>query len=171
MPLLLVLLAVMSKAPARSGSGCWTREPDDLDHTFRATALIAVPLRRRRAAARRASRPDSIARAIATLSNLDRPRVGVMADALLEQAANAMGHRGGEFLSPPSVRKLVVAIAEPTGTVYNPATGVGQLMVDAATERRRKHVQLSRPGDQPAHLGDVAAQPRDPRRRRRRGLR
>ncbi len=55
-----------------------------------------------------------------------------MADALLEQAAKALDHRGGEFLSPPSVRRLVVSIAEPTGTVYNPAAGVGQLIIDAA---------------------------------------
>ena len=85
---------------------------------------------------------QSVAHAIATLSSLDRPRVGAMADALLEQAAKALGHRGGEFLSPPSVRRLVIAIAEPTGTVYNPATGVGQLMIDAATNATSKPVHL-----------------------------
>jgi type I restriction enzyme M protein len=57
-----------------------------------------------------------------------------MADALLEQAAEWMGGRGGEYLSPRSVRKLVVAIAEPVGSVYNPASGIGQLMIDAARE-------------------------------------
>ena len=85
---------------------------------------------------------QSVAHAIATLSSLDRSRVGAMADALLEQAAKALGHRGGEFLSPPSVRRLVISIAEPTGTVYNPATGVGQLMIDAATNTTSKPVHL-----------------------------
>jgi len=43
-----------------------------------------------------------------------------------------MGRRGGEYISPPSVRRLVVAIAQPVGSVYNPASGIGQLMIDAA---------------------------------------
>ena len=42
-----------------------------------------------------------------------------------------MDPRGGEFLTPQSVRKLMISIAEPTGTVYNPASGVAQLMIEA----------------------------------------
>ena len=131
MPLLLVLLAVMAKAPPSEWQQLLHAQGADLGHKFRTTALSLFPF-----AADLLPGGDlptrSIARAISTLSSLDRPRVALMADALLEQAANAMGQRGGEFLSPPSVRKLVVAVAQPAGTVYNPATGAGQLMADAA---------------------------------------
>jgi type I restriction enzyme M protein len=44
-----------------------------------------------------------------------------------------IGRRGGEYLTPGSVRKLLIALAEPAGVLYNPASGVGQLIVDAAT--------------------------------------
>lgn len=131
MPLLLLLLATMSKARASEWRQVTRAKPQDLERTLRATADALFPF------ADEVMPPgtlpaEPVARAIATLSSLDAPRLGVMADALLEQAAKALGHRGGEFLTPPSVRRLVVALAEPTGTVYNPAAGVGQLMVDAA---------------------------------------
>jgi len=130
-PLLLLLLATMSKAPAsewRRLTGVPTRE---VERTLRATADALFPF------ADEVMPPgklpaEPVARAIATLSSLDASRLGVIADALLEQAAKAQGLQGVEFLTPPSVRRLVVALAEPTGTVYNPATGVGQLIVDAA---------------------------------------
>jgi len=141
MPLLLLLLAVMSKAPGPEWQRVLDAQPSDLDKALRASANALFPF------ADEVMPPgklpaQSVARAIATLSNLDHSQVGVMADALLEQAAKALGHRGGEFLSPPSVRRLVVAVAEPTGTVYNPATGVGQLMIDAATDATSKPVRL-----------------------------
>ena len=41
---------------------------------------------------------------------------------------------GGEYFTPASVRKLVVALAEPTGVLYTPATGIGELVVDAAAQ-------------------------------------
>ncbi len=142
MPLLLLLLAVMSEAPGPEWKRVLDAPPHDLDSTLRAVAHELFPF------VDEVMPPgklpvQSVARAIETLSSLDRPRVGVMADALLEQAAKTFGLRGGEFLSPPSVRKLVVAIAEPTGTVYNPATGVGQLMIEAATNQRRRLSNLS----------------------------
>jgi type I restriction enzyme M protein len=133
MALLLVILAVMAKAPSSEWQKLAQTDGPDLGHSFRDTALSLFPF-----AADLLPRGElpsrSIARTISTLSGLDRPGVAVMADALLEQAADAIGHRGGEFLSPPSVRRLVVAIAQPAGTVYNPATGAGQLMVDAAKD-------------------------------------
>lgn len=133
MPLLLVLLAVMAKAPSSEWQQLVRAEGADLGHKFRATTLSLFPFAADLLPGSELA-TRSIARAISTLSSLDRPRLAVMADALLEQAANAIGHRGGEFLSPPSVRKLIVAVAQPAGTVYNPATGAGQLMVDAATD-------------------------------------
>jgi type I restriction enzyme M protein len=131
----------MSKAPDSEWQRVLSAKPNDLDAIIRATADSLFPFAGD-VLPRQKLPPESVGRVIATLSHLESPRVGVMADALLEQAANAMGHRGGEFLSPPSVRKLVVAIAEPTGTVYNPATGVGQLMTDAAASARSKPIQL-----------------------------
>lgn len=141
MPLLLLILAVMSKAPGSEWRRVLNAQPSDLDKTLRASAYALFPFAEELMPSNKLP-AQSLARAIATLSNLDRPRVGVLADALLEQAAKALGHRGGEFLSPLSVRRLVVAIAEPTGTVYNPATGVGQLMIDAATSATSKPVHL-----------------------------
>jgi type I restriction enzyme M protein len=131
MPLLLLLLAVMARASASEWQQVLNAEPDDLDEALRTIANLQFPFAEEVMPSDKLP-AQSVARAIVTLSSLDRPRVGIMADALLEQAAKALGHRGGEFLSPESVRKLVVAIAEPTGTVYNPATGVGQLMIDGA---------------------------------------
>ena len=141
MPLLLVLLAVMAHAPGSEWQRVLDARTNDLDATIRATADTLFPFAKDVLPRGKLPAP-SVARAIETLSSLPRPRVGVMADALLEQAANAIGHRGGEFVSPRSVRRLVVALAEPTGTVYNPATGVGQLMVDAATNAASKPVHL-----------------------------
>jgi type I restriction enzyme M protein len=69
---------------------------------------------------------------VGLVSQPDKAHVPSVADAILEQAAKALGKRGGEYLTPPSVRRLVTAVAQPSGTVYNPATGIGQLMIAAA---------------------------------------
>jgi predicted DNA-binding transcriptional regulator AlpA len=138
MPLLLVLLAVMAKARSSDWQQLLHADGADLGHKFRATALSLFPFAIDLLPGGELP-TRSIARAISTLSSLNRPRVAVMADALLEQAANAMGHRGGEFLSPQSVRKFIIAVAQLAGTVYNPATGAGQLMVDVAAEE--SHVE------------------------------
>jgi predicted DNA-binding transcriptional regulator AlpA len=142
LPVLLVLLALLAKAPTIT---TWQRlrdaTPPELDHAVRAAADELLPYAREVLPAQRLP-AQAVAEAIATLSGSDRERVSVMADAVLEQAAKALGHRGGEFLSPPSVRKLIVAIADPVGTVYNPATGVGQLMIDAATSDSPKALNI-----------------------------
>jgi type I restriction-modification system DNA methylase subunit len=141
MSLLLLLLAMMSKAHRSEWHRVLEAEPRDLEATLRASAGALFPFAEEVMPAGKLP-AQSVARAIDTLSTLDRPRVGVMADALLEQAAKALDHRGGEFLTPPPVRELVIAIAEPMGTVYNPASGVGQLMIDAATNATFKPVHL-----------------------------
>lgn len=141
MALLLLLLAVMSKSHKSEWQRLVESPPNDLDSTFRATALALFPFADEVLPSGKL--PNQwVAGTIRTLSNMDRLRFGVMADALLEQAANAMRHRGGEFLIPPSVRRLVTAIAEPAGTVYNPATGIGQLMIEAATSAVSQPVHL-----------------------------
>ena len=68
------------------------------------------------------------------LLTVDRERLPQLADAFLEQSASGVGHRAGEYLTPESVRRLIVTLAEPRGEVYNPATGIGQLLVDASRE-------------------------------------
>jgi type I restriction-modification system DNA methylase subunit/predicted DNA-binding transcriptional regulator AlpA len=132
MSLILVLLAVMSSSSRSDWQRLQQAPPAELDEVLRATvqshflfASEVMPHSRL---------GESVAQAVAELSRLDSPQLALMADALLEQAAEWMGGRGGEYLSPRSVRKLVVAIAEPVGSVYNPASGIGQLMIDAARE-------------------------------------
>lgn len=131
MPLILVLLAVMS-ASAPDWKRIREANGNQLDSTLRSSVQSLFPFTEEVMPHGKLSSP-SVSKAITTLSSIDSPRVAIMADALLEQAANAMGNRGGEYLSPPSVRQLVVAIAEPVGSVYNPASGVGQLLIDAAS--------------------------------------
>jgi type I restriction-modification system DNA methylase subunit len=128
--LVLVLLAVMS----RSSPADWRRIrqtlPEDLDEALHSRAVSLFPFVDK-LMPRRPLRPESLAGVIELLSEFDRSHVALMADSLLEQSARAMGHWGGEYISPPSVRRLMVAIAQPVGSVYNPASGIGQLMIDA----------------------------------------
>src|SRR5690606_38525701 len=50
----------------------------------------------------------------------------------LSSFAGAEGKRGGEFLTPPSVVKLLVAMLEPTrGRVYDPCCGTGGMFVQS----------------------------------------
>jgi len=139
--LILVLLAVMS-----SSGGGWRRvrdaPPQALDAAIRSTARSLFP-----------SADELIPRAtlpagpteevISALSGLGQPRVALMADALLEQAASAMGKRGGEYLSPPFVRRLVTALAGPAGSYHNPASGIGQLLIEAAAANRGGAAELT----------------------------
>ena len=129
--LVLLLLAVMSKSSSADWQTILGTPPQDLDKALRSKALVLFPFADQ-LMPRGRLRPESLAWIIQLLSQFDRSHVPLMADALLEQPAKAMGYRTGEYLTPPSVRRLVVAIAQPTGTVYNPASGIGQLMIDAA---------------------------------------
>lgn len=141
LPLLLLLLAMVSKSGRSGWRGVMGTNSDGLDAALRTTAreLFSfaddlLPFRE--------IPGESVGRAISTMSALEPTRVPVVADVLLEQAANAIGSRGGEFLSPAIVRRLVVALAEPTGSVYNPASGISQLMVDAAKSSAGRPTRL-----------------------------
>src|SRR5206468_2031241 len=83
----------------------------------------------------RAATTGALPQTVATVSSFDRSNLASLGDALLQQEADTIGRRGGEYLTPASVRKLIVALADPTGVLYNPATGVGQLIVDSSTRR------------------------------------
>src|SRR5581483_4024984 len=140
MPLLLAMLAVNAKEPA-----AWQRvrgtASTDLDEVVRSAVRATFPFAAEVLPHGRLPVP-ALHNAVEMLASLDGTRVGGTADALLEQAASAMAQRGGEFLTPRSVRKLMVAISKPTGIVYNPATGVAQLMIDAALASRNGPNQL-----------------------------
>lgn len=86
--------------------------------------------------------PHLLAAAIDALSSIRPNRVAAMADAVLEQSAKVLGSRGGEFLTPLSVRRLVVALADPVGTVYNPGSGAGQLLVEVAERGQSRGLEL-----------------------------
>jgi type I restriction-modification system DNA methylase subunit len=131
LPLVLLLLAVMSKTSPIDWDMIRATPRHDLENALRSRALVLFPF----ADELMPHRPlpsESFAKVIQLLSQVDRSDIPYVADALLEQAAKRLGYRAGEYLTPLSVRRLVVAIAQPIGTVYDPAAGVGQLMIDAA---------------------------------------
>jgi type I restriction enzyme M protein len=61
-----------------------------------------------------------------------RDVLGEVYEYFLEQFAKAEGKKGGEFYTPPSVVKLLVAVLEPySGRVYDPCCGSGGMFVQA----------------------------------------
>ena len=74
-----------------------------------------------------------VAQAIETIQSVDAP-VGEIADSLIEQFAGVVSRTGDNYVTPPSVRRLMISMAQPTGVIYDPAAGFGQLLIDAAAE-------------------------------------
>jgi type I restriction enzyme M protein len=132
-PLTLLLLALMASSPS-DWETIRSTAVEDLDQAVRAKAHALFPFAAE-LLPRRELPGRSLAQAVNVASTFDRSRLSSLADSLLHQGAEMIGRRGGEYFTPPSVRKLVVALAEPTGVFYNPATGIGQLVVDAADQR------------------------------------
>jgi hypothetical protein len=130
-PLVLLLLAVMSRSSLADWQTIQATPPQDLDKVLRSRTLELFPFADE-LIPRGRLQPESLAGVIQLLSQFDPSYVAPVADALLEQAAKEIGPRTGEHLTPSSVRRLMVAIAQPVGSVYNPAAGIGQLMIDAA---------------------------------------
>jgi type I restriction enzyme M protein len=129
-PLTLLILALIASSPS-DWEAIRNAPVENLDQTVRARAHALFPFTEDLLP--RGELPaQSLAQVVSVASTFDRSRLSSLADALLQQAGEMIGRRGGEYLTPASVRKLVVALAEPTGVLYNPATGVGQLVVDAA---------------------------------------
>jgi type I restriction enzyme M protein len=131
--LILVLLALMLESSPEDWRDLQSGPPSEADRALRARvrlvfpyAEILLPL---------SSLPGQLlAEVIAMVSEIDRNVVGRAMDAVLERAAVGLSLRGGEYTSPRSVRQLIVALAGPSGSVYNPASGLGQLMVDLADQ-------------------------------------
>ncbi len=84
---------------------CWNADAHDLDATLRAAVHALFPFAEERHAARQRFLTRPVARAIATLSSLGLLGSAPWQMLFLEQAAKTLGHRGGEFLSPASVRQ------------------------------------------------------------------
>jgi type I restriction enzyme M protein len=128
----LVLLAIMATS-SEEWQTIRTSRADRIDAAIRAVVHSQFPYAEELLPS--ASLPHaSVACAVETLSTMDSSLVAAMTDALLEQAAQTLGYRGGEYLTPASIRRLMVALTGPTGTVYNPASGIGQLLTHLATE-------------------------------------
>ena len=56
------------------------------------------------------------------------------ADTLLHRLLNSRGPQGGEYATAPGIRDLIARIAGPCRSLYDPASGVGQLIVDCARQ-------------------------------------
>jgi type I restriction enzyme M protein len=129
--MLLVLLALMSKSTPAEWQQIRDAAPAELDTAVRSAIQSHFPFADELLSG--AELPTRfIDTALRTLSTYDRDRLSLMADALLEWSANSIGYKSGEFTTPESVRKLIIGLAEPVGSVYDPAAGTGQLIVDAA---------------------------------------
>ena len=149
MPLLLLLLAIMSKAAClRVAAG------DQMPSRTTSSAHFApLPTRCSRSPTRSclpAQLPaQSVARAITTLSDLDRLELGSWPTPCLEQAAKALGHRGGEFLTSAVGPELVVAHRRADRDGLQPGDG------GRAADGRRRRIRdldarsLRRPRDRP----------------------
>ena len=61
-----------------------------------------------------------VAQAIETISSPGAP-VEKIADYLIEQSAGVVSRTGDNYVIPPSVRRLVISIAQTTGVIYDPA--------------------------------------------------
>lgn len=131
-PLILVLLALMASSPS-DWEAIRSARVEDLDQTIRAKGRALFPFADELLP--RGQLPGhSLAQAVSVASTFDRSRLSSLADVVLHRGAEMIGRRGGEYFTPASVRKLVVALAEPTGVLYTPATGIGELVVDAAAQ-------------------------------------
>jgi type I restriction-modification system DNA methylase subunit/predicted DNA-binding transcriptional regulator AlpA len=73
----------------------------------------------------------AVAQAIETISSVDAP-VGEIADSLIERFAGVASRTGDNYVVPPSIRRLMISMSQPTGVIYDPAAGFGQLLIDAA---------------------------------------
>lgn len=128
----LVLLAIMATS-SEEWQTIRNSRADSIDAAIRAVVHSRFPYAEE-LLPRTALPHAPVTRAVETLSTMDFSMLAAMTDALLEQAAHTLGYRGGEYLTPASIRRLIVALTGPTGTVYNPASGIGQLLTHVATE-------------------------------------
>jgi len=84
-----------------------------------------------------------------TNENFEFPdMLGAAYEYLLKQFAEGSGKKGGEFYTPPSVKKLMVMLVDPKEgmTIYDPTVGSGGFLIEA-----RRYVEEL--GQNPQNLG------------------
>jgi type I restriction-modification system DNA methylase subunit len=131
-PIMLVFVALASQCTLSEWERIQNASPDECEREVRSLASAHFPFADDLLP--RAGLPRHfVEAAVSMLRTVDRDSLPELADELLEQSATGAGNRG-HYGTPESVRRLVIDLAEPTNSVYNPATGIGQLMVDASRE-------------------------------------
>lgn len=131
--LLLLLAAVRS----RQGDDYWNRlceaDPSDLDGLLRSAVLSASYSMSGAEMLNDELPAEAVARAVEAFSPLDRSMVRRAVDWLLEyEVTSKFSPMGLNMYPPSSLRKLIIALAQPRGYVYDATSGTGQLLVDAA---------------------------------------
>jgi type I restriction enzyme M protein len=104
-----------------------------------------------------------------TAKNHARDLLGQVYEYFLGQFASAEGKRGGQFYTPASIVKTLVAVLAPhNGRVYDPCCGSGGMFVqsekfiEAHGGKNQRRVDL-RPRSQPHHLAAGGDEPRHSR--------
>lgn len=69
---------------------------------------------------------------------------GKVAEALFERSAAIAGKRGGDFYTPQSIAVLLAELLEPSPgeTIFDPACGIGSLLIRAAEETGSSNIAL-----------------------------
>jgi len=129
---LFALLAVKARSAPEDWRDLQASSPDVLNQVLRRKLMAYVSVD---TLLSRTFPANVVAQAIDTISRPGAP-VGQIADYLIEQFAGAVGRTGDNYVIPSSVRRLVISMAQPTGIIYDPAAGFGQLLIDAVTEAR-----------------------------------
>jgi type I restriction enzyme M protein len=131
---LLLLLAVVR---SRQGDHYWNTlceaDPSDLDGLLRSAVLSASYSMSGAEMLKDDLPAEALARAVEAFSRLDPPIVKRAVDWLLEyEVTSKFSPMGLNMYPPSSLRKLMIAVAQPRGYVYDATSGTGQLLVDAA---------------------------------------
>jgi type I restriction enzyme M protein len=110
--------------------------PDAVGEQLRAAVHGLIPLAGRSVDVLDRCPPRAAAEAVSMLETID-VRAGegaTVMTALIDKSADFLGRAGGEFSLPSSLRRLVTEMAQPSGIVYDPAAGLGQLLVESSSE-------------------------------------
>lgn len=131
--LLVVLLALRSVIGEERWRDNCLGDPDELEAVVRSQAAEQIPFALDLLPS--GGIPGHrLAEVILMLSELDPAKVPSVADVLLDALLEQSGGSGGEASTPKSVRALMVALAGPAGSVYDPASGAGRLLVEVALD-------------------------------------
>jgi type I restriction enzyme M protein len=128
--LLFALLALKARSTPQDWRDLQASPPDVLNHVLRRKLMADVSVD---SLLSRMFPIEAVAQAIETISSPGTP-VEEIADYLIEQFTESVGKVGENNVVSPSVRRLVISMVQPTGVIYDPTAGFGQLLIDAASE-------------------------------------